>query len=681
MRTVRFLVTASFAGLLAAAAPAKDYSYADLLRKLTDLKGLAVLPEPGEKCFQFSSYDRASKTPDEPKGWNANGDFGKYLRKDGGEHVMADVDGPGCIVRIWSANPAGVLKIYIDGAAEPAVAAPTQQITVKSWQNADRAPVPAGTQEAWVFPEPIGTAAVSSAFCGRRAAGWNLYFPIPFQKHVKVTVSEAQKPERIYYHVNVQSFPAGTTLPSWSMDLVMQNAPLVKEIFAALSTPAEGASMNAGETQALTLLPQERFDTVVYGPAAITMAAAKVTAQDLRKALREVILRITFDDAAAPQVWTPLGDFFGSMPGYNLYASLPLGMTKDCMYCRWYMPFKESAKIELINEGPQQISVLGTVRVEPIGWSDTMGYFHAKWRRTPKNAEFDWPFIEAKGRGRVVGVAMGIFNPQRGWWGEGDEKIWIDGESFPSTFGTGSEDYFGYAWCNTALFQHAYHNQTLCEGPGNANNTSVNRWHVIDNLPFRESIRFTIEDWPLGNTIGKDYCAVTYWYAAAGGKDFFAPAPAADRMPRIAMRPFRLPGVLEGEEMPVLAGADAGMQDMSGYKGQWSNNAHLWWQPKAAGAKLTLGFDVLKEGEYKVSALMTRSWDYGTVRISINGKEAAEVFDGFSGQPKLCVPSGPLVLGSFALLKGRNTLTIEVAGKHKDSPGYYVGFDGIFLSR
>ncbi len=681
MRTAGSLAVASLTGLLAAAAPAKDYSYADLLRKMTDLADLAVLPEPGEKCYQFSSYDRASKTPEDPKGWNANADFGKYLRKDGDEHVMADAEGPGCLVRIWSANPAGVLKIYIDGAAEPAVAAPVRPITVKSWQNADRTPVPGGTQDAWVFPEPIGTAGVLSAFCGRRGSGWNLYFPIPFQKRLKVTVSGAEKPERLYYHVNIQSYPAGTKLPSWSLDVVKQNAPLVNEIFEALSKPAESVALAGGEAQSLTLLPQERFEHTLYGPAAVTLATAKVTAPDLAKALRQIVLRVTFDGAAAPQVWTPLGDFFGSMPGCNLYRSLPLGITKDGMYSRWYMPFKESARIELVNEGPQQVSILGSLRAEPIGWSDGLGHFHAKWRRTAKTEEFDWPFIEAKGRGRVVGVAMGIFNPQRGWWGEGDEKVWIDGESFPSTFGTGSEDYFGYAWGSTALFQHAYHNQTLCEGPENANNTALNRWHILDNLPFLRSIRFTIENWPLGNRIGRDFCAVTYWYAAPGGEDFFAPVPLADRAPRAASRPFRFPGVIEGEEMPIVAGGDAGMQDTSGHKGQWSNNAHLWWRPKAVGAKLVLGFDAPEEGVYKVSALMTKSWDYGILRISINGTAAAENFDGFSGEPGRCVPSGPIVLGVFPLVKGRNTLALEVVGKHAASPGYYAGLDGIFLGR
>ena len=72
-----------------------------------------------------------------------------------------------------------------------------------------------------------------------------------------------------------------------------------------------------------------------------------------------------------------------------------------------------------------------------------------------------------------------IWNPQGGWWGEGDDKFFVDGEKFPSSFGTGSEDYFGYAWSSPVLFQHAYHNQTHNDG-GSKGHVSANRWHIPD---------------------------------------------------------------------------------------------------------------------------------------------------------------------------------------------------------
>ena len=102
-----------------------------------------------------------------------------------------------------------------------------------------------------------------------------------------------------------------------------------------------------------------------------------------------------------------------------------------------------------------------------------------------------------------------VWNPRGGWWGEGDEKFFVDGEMFPSTFGTGSEDYFGYAWCDPTLFTNCYHNQTI--SMGNRGHISVNRWHIGDNVPFQESFEAAIEKY-YPNSKPTLYAATAYWY-------------------------------------------------------------------------------------------------------------------------------------------------------------------------
>ena len=119
-------------------------------------------------------------------------------------------------------------------------------------------------------------------------------------------------------------------------------------------------------------------------------------------------------------------------------------------------------------------------------------------------------------------------NNVRGWWGEGDEKIYVDAETFPSHFGTGSEDYYGYAWCCPERFVHAYHNQPRCQGPGNYGNTSVNRWHIIDDIPFTKCFRFDLENWHSNPTARTTRAAISYWYARPGSTDFFGPIIASD---------------------------------------------------------------------------------------------------------------------------------------------------------
>ena len=214
------------------------------------------------------------------------------------------------------------------------------------------------------------------------------------------------------------------------------------------------------------------------------------------------------------------------------------------------MPYARNAVIKVIGrEGGPRVPFTWEVYAEDQlrrPFSRLM-HFHARYRQEYPNRVFDWPFLEATGRGRFVGAALSIWNPVKGWWGEGDEKVWVDGEKFPSWFGTGSEDYFGYAWCSNQPFTHALHNQPLCEGPGNANYTAVNRWHLADNIPFQKSFRMTIENYGQD----KDYASVAYWYQAPGSTHFSPTIrPTASCTSHFDTR---IPGALEGENLRILA--------------------------------------------------------------------------------------------------------------------------------
>ena len=247
---------------------------------------------------------------------------------------------------------------------------------------------------------------------------------------------------------------------------------------------------------------------------AITALWAKVKLgdrADQMAALRKLALRITWDGQSEPAVWCPLGDFFGTAPGVNLFKTLPMGMTEQGFYSYWYMPFAKSAVVELVNEMRRERTVeFEITRAAGRGRSQGLGYFHTKWHRDtvelPKDRWPDWIMLRTQGRGRFCGVMLHVWNPRGGWWGEGDEKFFVDGEKFPSTFGTGSEDYFGYAWCNPNLFQKPYHCQTMTQD--NRGHQSVARWHIVDNVPFQKSFEACIEKY-YPNTRGTLYaCTV-----------------------------------------------------------------------------------------------------------------------------------------------------------------------------
>jgi hypothetical protein len=207
------------------------------------------------------------------------------------------------------------------------------------------------------------------------------------------------------------------------------------------------------------------------------------------------------------------------------------------------MPFDKRAIMELANDGRQPRTVTCTIVHAPLTRPmETLGYFHARWHRDADldpRRPIDWTLLTTTGRGRYCGVMLYVWNPLGSWWGEGDEKFFIDGEPFPSTFGTGSEDYFGYAWCSNHLFNRAYHNQTVSvENNGCANKApadsgghiSNNRFHITDNVPFHESFEGAIEKYFSNDRLTR-YACVAYWYQSP-------PMAAAPPLPPVDERLF-----------------------------------------------------------------------------------------------------------------------------------------------
>ncbi|MCX6902345.1 MAG: DUF2961 domain-containing protein, partial [Verrucomicrobia bacterium] len=649
-------------------------TYVDLVRRLTDLEALSVLPPPGEKCQQWSSYDRASKY-DAATGkyvrWDANGDGGGIIRKEGELSVFAEMEGPGVIWRTWSATAGqGHVKIYLDGAPEPAV----DQSFSKYFD---------GTE-----PPFLG-----KALCHTVANGKNCYVPIPFQKSCKIV---AEKGWGNYYHFTYTTFPKDTVVPTFNRNLSAEEvAALAKaDEFLAKRCGDDPAGARVGEsTEDKTVMVAAGGTAVIAelaGPRAITTLRAKL---DLpakpadRDLLRELCLRITWDDEAQPAVWTPLGDFFGAAPGFNKYRSLPLGMTEDGFYSFWYMPFAKKARLELINDGSEARTVAFHLTHAPLARPvDKLARFHAKWHRDtfpPEEAErraIDWTMLKTQGGGRFVGVMLHIWNPRGGWWGEGDEKFFVDGEKFPSTIGTGSEDYFGYAWSSAQLFTHAFHNQPHNDG-GSRGHVSVNRWHISDNVPFQQSFEAAIEKY-FKNEKPTLYAAMVFWYQAAGQADGYAAVPLAERTGWYVQPPnTRVAGALEGEALKIIecSGGGAAPQEMSGRPGTWSDQSHLWWTKGKPGDRLALAVPVKEDGRYKLTLQLTKAVDYGIVQLSLDGQKLGAPIDLYN--PSV-IPSGPLEFGLHELKKGEHRLTVEMVGANeKARKAYMAGLDYLKLER
>jgi len=586
-----------------------------LLREMVDLDRLTR--EADYVTTQFSSYDRRSRTPADTDGWFANDDRGHYLRAEGGEFILAETEGPGAILRIWSANPAGVLRIRLDG-----------QLALET----DFRALLAGEHEA--FPPPFGAV---------RARGGNLYYPFPFQERMTVSCTEGGQ----YFQVNVRSYPAGTAVETWS--------PGEAPALPALVAPVMGQPTTARR---------------LSGPGVVQRLEVDLPDDDA--ALRAETLRIVVDGEVT--VHAPLGDFFGTAPGRNAYLSLPFEIDASGVgTCRFPMPFAQSFEVECERE----------VRlfVSPDDGIERPYRFFAWWRGEPALATrpmTDWPLLHVEGEGRLVGSALTVSNPVKGWWGEGDEKIFVDGEPFPSTFGTGTEDYYGYAWCDTSLFSAPYHAQSRCDGPINRGHCSINRFHVLDDIPFRSSLRFDMEVWHWVDCT-MAYATMAYWYARPGARHEFS-GPTLEQ--RAIVTPPEIPrvvGAIEGESLRVVS-KSAGItqaQDL-GFSTGFSGESHLWWRDAKPGDTLRVAFSAPSAGRSNLVLRLTKAPDYGIVAIRLNDRLLDDRIDLWA---ESVVPDDERTYEGVPLKSGDNELLVSIVGTNpKANPkNYMFGIDYLLL--
>jgi hypothetical protein len=658
-----------------------------LLKEMIDLEAVARWPDPPYTCRQASSYDRRSKTPSDPAGWFANNDWSQFIRseetKGRREWVLMDADGPGCVVRQWWGGkfpPKGaMLRFYLDGADEPAIEGPPFEILA----GEALAPKPLSIENAHGAPGAPG--------------GMNLYLPIPYAKHCKITYSEVnakdpnKPPEGRWYNIEYRTYPAGTKVKTFTMAELKVISALVARVCQELvylgkhQESWESSGFEAGVDPGKGVSRD-----LPAGPAAIRYLIVETHRLEQKDTpLRTLVLRIECDGEAT--VWCPLGDFFGCGAFPDELVSRWRAAGYQCfMECGWVMPYEKSARITILNVGKNRTRANLEAKVGPWKWDSRSMHFHANWRQErgiPTRPYKDWNYITIQGKGVYMGDTLALFNPVRDWWGEGDEKIWVDGEPFPSHFGTGSEDYYGYSYGNPTVFQGPFSNQPRVDGPGNMGHTTNTRTRILDAIPFTKSIQTDMEIWHWANC-KVNYAAATYWYALPGATSNRGPSPeeAAAPIPESPGRARRakIAGAIECEKMAVVGcspGAAIETQDVDTLQfGSWSEGTHLFVRAKGPGDFVELRFPVPDAGPEKVTLYGTTSWDYGILRFSINGKPAEKECDACTKESRA---SGPIELGVFEPKDGQMVLRVEVVGANPASRGTksYFGLDCVVLSK
>jgi len=248
------------------------------------------------------------------------------------------------------------------------------------------------------------------------------------------------------------------------------------------------------------------------------------------KGYRDLILRVYWDGEGAPSVECPLGDFFGCPFTTRLkILSLPINVNpQGGMNCYFPMPFRRGARMTIENRDTKEVCLFYAISYEERPIAEDEAYFHAQFRReNPLKYGRDFTILDGvKGRGHYVGTQMGWQQNTEGWWGEGEIKMFIDGDVEYATYvGTGTEDYFGGAWGFgdnfTAPFL-GYQDLMNPAGHGGVTNRvghrhSMYRFHLPDPIRFSADLKVTMQalGWRVGGRflpVRDDLCSVAYWY-------------------------------------------------------------------------------------------------------------------------------------------------------------------------
>jgi hypothetical protein len=290
------------------------------------------------------------------------------------------------------------------------------------------------------------------------------------------------------------------------------------------------------------------------GPGVVTHVWFTIAAQSPHH-LKEIVIRAYWDGNSKPSVEVPVGDLFGLNLGqYVIYQSAYLNCSSiKALNCYFAMPFRRSALITATNEGKQPVSSFySNIDYQLVpSLPDDIVYFHAQYRqKTPNNAEkfapgekelnpdgkHNYIFAEARGRGHLMGITMGVLQNTDNWFGEGDDMIFIDDESKPAIIGTGTEDYINGAWDfggrdGAIPFAHLYNGaQYIQSAEHGGGRYLVYRWHGDNPVTFERYLKHTIEHGHADDR-GDNFYSVCYWYQTEPYTSFPPLPPVAERIP------------------------------------------------------------------------------------------------------------------------------------------------------
>jgi hypothetical protein len=412
----------------------------------------------------------------------------------------------------------------------------------------------------------------------------------------------------------------------------------------------------------------------IQGPGVVTMIWVTIASSD-PYFLRRILLRMYWDGEASPSVEVPIGDFFGTGFRYKHYITPYVGMSSGGYYSYFPMPFDSRARIEVVNETGQDISsfyyhIDYQKLNEPL--DPAVARFHASWHREIRTTPGRYfTMLDAVGEGHLVGVNLNMQSYDGGLsFLEGDEMIYVDGEKQASVKGTGTEDYFNSGWYfNQGEFSAPYHGLIIKDDT--LGQIAAYRFHVLDVIPFRKSIRALIEHGDRNVEIA-DYSGTAYWYQKEPHRPFEAMMPPALRIPLRVQVPG---GAVEAESLtPRGTALRSSVEDMSAFGADWSGMKQLRVEGTKAGDTFSFVLPA-PEYSYDIDLFFTKGPGYGNVEIRSGGRTVGA----FKSYDRSVLPGGKISLANVSAAAGEIPLEFVIGGKDPRSTGYAVGLDAFAM--
>jgi hypothetical protein len=665
---------------LFASAQTYDVSISSLLDEMVSFESAALYP--AYVCRQQSSYDRRSVSPGNAN-WFANDDGGGFIRTEinGGrtEKVLFEDAGAGAITRIWmtTQNRNGTLRFYFDGSE-------TAGWTIPAYDM-----LQAGLGLGLGLCQPH----INNETGGK--GGSSFFFPITYAQACKVTLEEPSPTFSTprYHHFNYRKYPDGTRVEPFSMTAVAALSEKIQSLNGQLLSPT---TFSAGtNTNGMKQLAQGDTLSIVLPQGTnivrtLQIAVSSFGESEYKQLMRGLVLEAVFDGVQT--VWLPLSDFSGGGMGAPAVESWYLTSNGNGnIVSRWVMPYQTEGEIRIVNYSGYDVDIYLQANTDAYIWQANSLYFHTSWRQETeipltkwdKGSDYlDWNFATLNGRGVYRGDVLSLFNHSPRWYGEGDEKIFVDNETFPSHFGTGTEDYYNCSWAPVTPFQ------TPFGGAPRADNISSNGYNTffrtrnLDAIPFAERLKFDIEmmSWDPGMA---DYATTVFWYgdinATAEGTS--GKEEAVRELPPNPPTAFDyiIPNSFEFDELVpeyISPNIRTEIQTMTPYQGKWSKAKQFLCRDAQVDDYLIYRFEGYDPGKrYRIQIQGTKAVDFGILGFSVNGGYSASIDFYNNG----VIHSGVISLGGRFSPDSEGVFEIKITytGKNQSSTGNLIGLDCI----